>query len=548
MGVLHPSGFTEPAHERSCLRQACLLLALALAAAMAFAGNASAAVAGLERVSATSPNSSSDKSITVTCPAGKQVLGAGGQIVNGNGQVVLEDVTPNSGLTSVTVLAREDQNGQVGSWQVTAWATCAIAPLGLERVTATSPTNSSGKSAIATCPSGKRLLGTGADRSGGAGQVALNDVLPDSGLLKVTATALEDEDGTTANWSVRAYAICANPVAGRVRVTSTSPTNSNPKNAPIKPCPAGLRPTGAGGALTGGGGEVVLNHLLADSFFGAAAGGNEDEDGTSSNWSVSAYAICANVSERIAAASAFDSNNKTLSAPCADDLEPTGGGGDISSGSGQVQLKGFDRGFAFGEEGVNVYETIWHMRAYAICATPLPGAEPVAAASSFDMTSNKEVTVTCPAGKRVVGAGGSIEAPAGDSEKVSLHSARPNAALTSVTATGSERSEGPTWQVTARALCASAPPGLELVTAETEPDSDPASVTASCPAGKNLLGTGAELAGNVTSPFQQSEVGLDDVRPNAALTSVFVTGLEDDLFSNPDGEWFVRAHAICANP
>ena len=76
--------------------------------------------------------------------------------------------------------------------------------------------------------------------------------------------------------------------------------------------------------------------------------------------------------------------------------------------------------------------------------------------------------------------------------------------------------------------------------AETEDDSDVASTHADCPAGKYLLGTGGE----VFTSF--AEVMLDDLRPNHALTSVTVTGVED-----PTGwflNWSVGAYAICANP
>ena len=60
---------------------------------------------------------------------------------------------------------------------------------------------------------------------------------------------------------------------------------------------------------------------------------------------------------------------------------------------------------------------------------------------------------------------------------------------------------------------------------------------ATCPAGKNLLGTGGEGGG--------SAVVMDDLRPNAALTSVTVTGIEDE--TGKESDWDVTAYAICAN-
>jgi hypothetical protein len=60
------------------------------------------------------------------------------------------------------------------------------------------------------------------------------------------------------------------------------------------------------------------------------------------------------------------------------------------------------------------------------------------------------------------------------------------------------------------------------------------------PAGKNLVGTGAEIVG------ADGQVAFDDLRPSAALRSVTVTGLEDD--TGTTALWLLRAHAICANP
>lgn len=82
---------------------------------------------------------------------------------------------------------------------------------GLERVAATSATHSPDWQGVAaTCPSGKGVLGAGADITGGEGQVVLDDVSPSSTLTYVFALGFEDQDGTTANWSITAYAICAN--------------------------------------------------------------------------------------------------------------------------------------------------------------------------------------------------------------------------------------------------------------------------------------------------------------------------------------------------
>jgi hypothetical protein len=70
--------------------------------------------------------------------------------------------------------------------------------------------SASPKNASATCPAGKRVLGAGGEITGGLGEVRFETIRPDVffghyGLVN----AREDQDGTTANWDLRAYAVCA---------------------------------------------------------------------------------------------------------------------------------------------------------------------------------------------------------------------------------------------------------------------------------------------------------------------------------------------------
>jgi hypothetical protein len=506
-------------------------------------GTASAAMVGIERPSANSPSNSSDKGVTVTCPPGKRLTGGGGEIVGGGDGVALNDVIPNPELTAVTINGVEEQAGFATNWTVRGLALCAIPPPGLERIVATSPNDSANKTVTATCPAGKRLLGAGGEVSGGGGEVVLEDVRVPN-LTSVTVQGIEDEDGTAVDWLLRAYAICANPVAGLERVVGTSPTDSVEKS--IRPaCPEGKRLVGAGAEITGGGGQVTLEEIVPIGIPPTAlqAKGQEDTNGTASNWSVRAIAICAAASERIVAQSPNDSEFfKTVNADCPTGMQITGGGGDITGGAGQVVLDEITPAtvgsFFTAFEDETGFAGNWFLRAYAICATPLPGVQRVFVSSPTD-SSDKSVTATCPAGRRLVGAGGEL---AGNTGQVVLEDIVPNPGLTSVRVTGVEDETGTdeTWAVFARAICANAPPGLELVTAAGEPDSDLAGVTAACPAGKNLLGIGAEIEGG------DGQVVLDDVRPNALLTTNTVTAFEDETGFGL--AWFPRAYAICANP
>lgn len=86
-------------------------------------------------------------------------------------------------------------------------------------------------------------------------------------------------------------------------------------------------------------------------------------------------------------------------------------------------------------------------------------------------------------------------------------------------------------------------PGHQLVNANSITDSsDSKSVTAACPAGKVMIGTGHRVSGGA------GEIVVDDLTPNGstttAPTAVTVTAYEADGFA---GNWTLHAEAICAN-
>ncbi|MFB6726047.1 hypothetical protein ACFCV3_38105 [Kribbella sp. NPDC056345] len=160
-------------------------------------------------VNAFSPHdSATDKAVAVRCPAGTVTTSAGAS--TGGGRLALDDAIPSADLTTVTAGAYEVQGGRADTWSIVASARCGAPLPGLQRVSATSPTDSAtNKSVTATCPVGKKVVGTGHELLGGRGQVYLDDVVPSADLTSVRAEAFEDQDGTANNWSITAYAVCA---------------------------------------------------------------------------------------------------------------------------------------------------------------------------------------------------------------------------------------------------------------------------------------------------------------------------------------------------
>ncbi|GLY21803.1 hypothetical protein [Micromonospora sp. NBRC 101691] len=295
----------QRAFRRFGTRGLVLVLGVAAAIVVAPAGPASAAVPGLVRISATSPGNSDDfRSVTATCPAGKALVGTGYEITGGVGEVVVDDFSPNGGPatapTAVTVGAYE-ADPTTANWTVTAYAVCANPLAGLVRISAASSTDSNDfHSATAACPTGKVMTGAGFELTGVTGEGVVDDFRPNGSIASaptaVTVGAYE-ADTFVGNWTATAYAICANPVPGLIRVTATSALDSADFRNVTATCPNGALLTGAGFEVNGATGEAVVDDFSPNG--GAATAptsvisGAYEEDAFAGNWDLRSYAICA---------------------------------------------------------------------------------------------------------------------------------------------------------------------------------------------------------------------------------------------------------------
>jgi hypothetical protein len=168
------------------------------------------APAGLQYVSARSGSAfSPSRSVTVSCPAGKRVIGAGGAARPEFGFVPLDEVAPSADLTSVRVTAFQGETRLPFAIWVDAFAVCADPLPGLTLVHADSPLDSSDKLVGVVCPAGTRVHSVGHDLVGAIGQAHVTALFPGQPLTSVRLTAAEDRDGLSRTWRARAYAICA---------------------------------------------------------------------------------------------------------------------------------------------------------------------------------------------------------------------------------------------------------------------------------------------------------------------------------------------------
>ncbi|WP_341720073.1 hypothetical protein QQG74_10350 [Micromonospora sp. FIMYZ51] len=280
--------------------------------------------------------------------------------------------------------------GVTGATLVVPATSATAAVPGLVRIAAVSATNSASfRSVTATCPAGKVLTGTGYEINGALGEVVVDDLRPNGSTISaptaVTVGAYE-ADPLAGNWNVTAYAICANPLPGLVRVTTVSPTNSNDFHSTTATCPAGKRLTGTGYEMTGILGEGVVDDLRPNgstiSAPTAVTVGAYEADSFLGNWNVRAYAICANPLPGLVRVTATSASNSTdsrfVSAACPAAKVLTGAGYEVVGALGEVVVDDFrpngNAGTAptavtAGAYEEDAYPSTWRVQAYAICAT-----------------------------------------------------------------------------------------------------------------------------------------------------------------------------------
>ena len=271
-------------------------------------GPASAAVPGLVRVSATSVDDASNfKTVTATCPAGKQLTGTGYEIIGATGEVVIDELVPNGSTVTAPTLVTLDayeEDPLATPWSVTVYGICANPLPGLVRIAAVGPTNSDDfHTTTATCPVGKTLTGAGFTRAGIAGEAVVDDFLPNGSSAvaptAITVGAFEADPNFAFNWSLNAYAICADPLPGQSRVLLSGTSSSGDSHFATASCAPGKTLTGAGFQVTGATGEAVIDdfHPNGGTATGPTTittGAFEADPNYPSDWFVDTYGICAN--------------------------------------------------------------------------------------------------------------------------------------------------------------------------------------------------------------------------------------------------------------
>jgi hypothetical protein len=267
-----------------------LALLILIVSGLATAAPASAAVPGLVRVEAVSASNSSNKSVTAECPAGTVVIGTGGGINAGNGDVILTSLAPRYDNEAVVATSYET-NSTSANWTVTANAMCAPELPGQIRVDETTVRDSSDKPMVAYCPLGKFVVGMGFDIYPPSGDVLAESMIPVANL-SVSAWARE-VNITSANWELTTTAICANVSVAPILVVSATTRSSDDMQTKTITCPSPTRTLSIGFNLPGSSGEVAIDDLLLSNDRRQATVKAYESDPYPDLWNIGLFLICA---------------------------------------------------------------------------------------------------------------------------------------------------------------------------------------------------------------------------------------------------------------
>ena len=215
------------------------------------ARSAAAAVGGYEVVSESLlASTAAAKSLTVSCPAGKEVLGGGVATLDVDGDAFESET---AATIWATVPFGVPPTGWLGAayttdspslvaWGLRVSVICGDAA-GLERVTDFAPLSSnSSKFTQAICPAGKRPLSGGAQTSGVPTQTSLLESVEstDAAYGLEPGWAALARGPAAATWNIQPIALCADELAADASVYESTAVSSADDLVKTTDCPAGL--------------------------------------------------------------------------------------------------------------------------------------------------------------------------------------------------------------------------------------------------------------------------------------------------------------------
>ncbi|WP_155336934.1 hypothetical protein [Acrocarpospora corrugata] len=255
---------------------------------------------------------------------------------------------------------------------VTAGPSSADVP-GRVIVADSSENDSRDKGVEVACPSGKRVIGTGADISGGVGgSVIIDQVIPT--VDTVSAYGVETPDGTEAPWTIRVWAVCASPHGTTYTRSQSTTSHPNPKFLALS-CHPGDWLLGSGYQLEGARGNVSVTELVP-TLTGVSVDTKENHRGYAADYYLRVFAICAEDApaglQVVSEESEESSEDKGSVAFCPSGKQALSAGFSIPGAAGETVLTNFipanETAMAYANE-LSVTGRDWSVITYATCAT-----------------------------------------------------------------------------------------------------------------------------------------------------------------------------------
>lgn len=248
-------------------------------------------------------NSNPSRSKTATCPSNKDLIGTGGAVSGGNGNVLLESIVPDLATDSVTVSAHESPAGTTNNWSVRAMAVCADAGSVPGRYLVEADTSdiagSPSTAAYAECDEGDRALGVGFVLDGPDGRLHLTGVMPTEDT--VLAIGEEDAAGTTTSWDVMAIALCAQLFDSQVHWGESASRSYSGTQFETTVCPTDFDVTTGGAVVvdeSGAHGDLAIYYISPEEYQGsqyALQSSLETPPRTTATSTLHSYVVCADL-------------------------------------------------------------------------------------------------------------------------------------------------------------------------------------------------------------------------------------------------------------
>ncbi len=243
------------------------------------------------------------KTETALCPEGTRVVGGGGGVLGdqlNEGLVItqMQPIRPLYGADRYTVTV-SDPTGAVDDWGVRATAICAPALPGMSiAFGSTSSSSAAVQLATASCPAGRKVVGSGGTVYNAEGRVGLQVMRASTDGARVYAQAHEEPGGYGGDWFVFAWAVCATAPSGYEIVMERSPQDDSESTKNAWPECSGDKTLLSAGAATGFSAPAQVALHYAHAYSGPTSGSANvlavENEPTTSDWDfIVGQAICA---------------------------------------------------------------------------------------------------------------------------------------------------------------------------------------------------------------------------------------------------------------